>query len=176
MKYIVGIGNPGEKYKRTRHNVGFAAVDAVKKAVDPGPKELLLVKPSTFVNNTGRAVRLLMERSRFKKQDLLVVCDDVNLPFGKLRLRGSGSAGGHRGLASVIEALGAEDFPRLRIGVGNETMPRDLAGFVLERFDREEEKQLKLILEQVVLVCDHWIKNGLRSAMDAMSRIHSVKR
>jgi PTH1 family peptidyl-tRNA hydrolase len=173
VKFIVGIGNPGQKYSRTRHNVGFMAVDAAKKALKVNAKELSLVKPSTFVNNTGEAVKALSERGEFKHQDLLVICDDVNLPFGKMRFRASGSAGGHHGLESVIEALGSKDFPRLRIGVGNESMPKDLAGFVLERFSAQEEKELKAILEKAVLVCDSWVKEGFSAALDRLSQLQS---
>lgn len=175
MKFIVGIGNPGPSYKNTRHNIGFRALDAIKKASKADPKKVMLVKPSTFVNKSGEAVRSLLEKHHFSNQDLLIVCDDVNLGFGKLRLRGRGSAGGHHGLESVIEALGSEDFPRLRIGVGQEGMPKDLTGFVLERFSAEEEKELENILEKVVSVCDSWTKEGLSAATSRLSRLQSVK-
>ena len=175
MKFIVGIGNPGTQYKLTRHNIGFRAVDAIKKASKVDPKKLLLVKPATFVNRSGEAVRSLRKKHRFQNQDLLVICDDVNLAFGKLRLRGRGSAGGHHGLESVIEALGSEDFPRLRIGVGHDEMPKDLAGFVLERFNALEEKNLNTILSSVVMICDSWAKEGLSTAMNILSRLQSVK-
>ncbi|OGW83303.1 MAG: hypothetical protein A3C47_00260 [Omnitrophica bacterium RIFCSPHIGHO2_02_FULL_51_18] len=174
MKAIIGIGNPGEKYKHTRHNAGFMAVDAIKKTLEFDPKELLLVKPSTFVNKSGEAVRSLLDRHRFQNQDLLIVCDDVNLEFGKLRLRPRGSAGGHHGLESVVEAFGSGEFPRLRIGVARPAMPKNLTGFVLERFSAEEEKKLKSILEKVVLICHRWVTDGVKPAMDTLSRLQST--
>lgn len=171
MKFIVGIGNPGAPYKNTRHNAGFLAVDTLGKS-KLDPKKILLVKPETFVNRTGDAVRRLKDRPRFKNQDLLVICDDVNLPFGKLRLRARGRSGGHHGLESVIEAIGP-DFTRLRIGVGHEPLPEDLAGFVLEPFSREEGQALKTILANVVSVCNAWAENGLESALDTLGRLQT---
>lgn len=173
MKFIVGIGNPGTRYKDTRHNIGFRVIDAIKKASKTNPNECLLVKPSTFVNKTGEAVRILREKHRFHSQDLLVVCDDVNLVFGKLRLRASGSSGGHHGLESIIETLGSDDFPRLRIGVGSETMPKELSGYVLEPFSAGEEKELSKLLEKAVLVCDRWVKDGVKPAAETLSRLQS---
>jgi PTH1 family peptidyl-tRNA hydrolase len=107
--------------------------------------------------------------------EALVVCDDVNLDFGKLRLRASGSAGGHHGLESVIEVLGTEDFPRLRIGVKNENMPKDLAGFVLERFSGPEKKELPKILENAASVCEAWINEGFDAAVNRLSRLQSIR-
>lgn len=169
MKFIVGIGNPGRKYEGTRHNVGFAVVDRLKKKLkNPGA---VLVKPGTFVNNTGEAVRELSEKRRAKPADILVVCDDVNLDFGKLRLRASGSAGGHHGLESVIEALGSTDFARLRVGVRNESMPKDLAGFVLEKFSADEAKRLDAIVEKAAAVGESWADGGFEAAQNCLSRL-----
>ena len=175
MKFVIGIGNPGKSYDKTRHNVGFAVLDRLK---DSGIKktEAMFVKPETFVNRTGEAVAALLKKyPKATAQDFLIVCDDVNLLFGKMRLRGSGSAGGHHGLESVIEALGGNGFSRLRIGVGQEAMPKDLTGFVLEKFSKSEQKALDEILERAVLVCESWVNEGLEASMNVLSRLQSVK-
>jgi PTH1 family peptidyl-tRNA hydrolase len=169
LKFIVGIGNPGREYEKTRHNVGFRVVDALKKN---DFKKARLLKPSTFVNRTGLAVLELKDRHRIAPEDVLVVCDDVYLPLGTLRLRAKGSAGGHNGLKSVIESLGTEEFPRLRVGVGKEKLPKDLAGFVLEPFSKEEETVLKEVLKKAVLACEDWATLGFQ---DAQNRLGSTK-
>ena len=190
MKFIVGIGNPGKQYDGTRHNIGFMAVEAMNKgglAVQWTAKDklkaqiaktgdqALLMKPSTFVNLSGQCVAITAKKYQSAPKDFLIVCDDVNLAFGKIRFRESGSAGGHHGLESIIESLGSDEFPRLRIGVGNEIMPKDLASFVLEKFLAEEKKELPKILEKAVLVCEAWEKKGFESARDLLSRLQSVK-
>lgn len=193
MKFVVGIGNPEKKYGPTRHNIGFRALDALRGAVETETKrrlvvskeylaeiafvsdDALLVKPQTYVNRTGESVRLLCRQYQAKPADFLFVCDDVNLPLGALRLRGSGGAGGHHGLESAIEALGGEDFARLRIGVGGEGMPKDLSGYVLEDFGPKEEKELGRILDEVISVCRTWMDNGLKAATDRLSALKSNK-
>ena len=179
LKFIIGIGNPGKKYEKTRHNVGYRVVELLggkagwrkdgklKALRAPLGEDAVLVKPETFVNRTGEAVPA--------QKDVLLVCDDVNLAFGALRLRASGSAGGHHGLESVIEALRSEEFPRLRIGVRNERMPKDLTGFVLEEFGAQERKALPEILKKAALICETWAKSGFDAARDALSRLQSVK-
>ena len=129
-----------------------------------------LVKPDTFVNSTGHSLAAMP-----KADDYLVISDDVNLEFGKLRLRASGSAGGHHGLESVIEVLNSENFPRLRMGVKNESMPKDLTGFVLEEFSGEEEKELDKILQKAAQVCGAWVQEGFPAAEKLLSRLQSVK-
>jgi PTH1 family peptidyl-tRNA hydrolase len=172
LKFVVGIGNPEKKYDGTRHNIGFRAIDAARKEL--GKREdVLLIKPDTYVNCTGDSISALRQKYGVSPSDLLLVCDDVNLVFGKLRLRASGSSGGHHGLESVIESLGSEDFARLRIGVGRPDMPKDLTGFVLEKFSREEEKELGGIMDDVVSVCRHWVENGLKAATDRLSHLKS---
>ena len=169
MKAIVGIGNPGKEYRNTRHNIGFRVVDALKGKTD----KIVLKKPATFVNRTGLAVAELVKKHKLLPESALLVCDDVNLEFGKLRLRGKGSSGGHKGLQSVIDALGTEEFPRLRIGVKNERTPKDLAAFVLEPFSREEEKQIGPVLDKAVSVCKVWAREGLEAAMTALGKMKS---
>lgn len=172
MKAIVGIGNPGKEYQGTRHNIGFRVLNALKKKDFEG--RAVLSKPSTFVNRTGEAVTELVKKHKLASESVLLVCDDVNLEFGKLRLRRKGSAGGHKGLASVIEAIGAE-FPRLRIGVKNESTPKDLAPFVLEKFSKEEESRITGLLEKAVSVCEVWAAEGFNTALDRLSRLQSIK-
>ncbi len=188
MKFIIGIGNPGKKYEHTRHNIGFVSMDVLikhlsgslswketseLKAEVHAADDIFLVKPSTFVNHTGEVLKAIEGKYHPGLKDILVVCDDVNLRFGKLRLRDSGSAGGHHGLESAIEALGSEDFPRLRIGVGTEELPKDLEGFVLEKFSGEESKKVGAISEKAVLICESWIKEGFQAAQGRLSQLQS---
>ena len=193
MKFIIGVGNPGKTYVKTRHNVGFNAVHALSARLkaDSSPRwkkreelkaevcsaeDALLIKPSTFVNNTSQTVLAIVQKYHPTAKDFLVICDDVNLTFGKLRLRESGSAGGHHGLESIIGALGSEEFSRLRIGVGNDKMPQDLVKFVLEKFSREEEKEINKILEKVVSICESWMKEGSRAALNRLSQLQSMNK
>jgi len=168
LKFIVGVGNPGKEYEKTRHNVGFRVIDLLKKTHKA--KDLQLIKPSTYVNQTGEALAKIIGRHPVLSRNILVVCDDVHLPFGKMRLRAKGSAGGHNGLKSVIQALDTEEFPRLRLGVAAGILPEDLAGFVLEPFSKSEEKTLKGIIEKAADVCNTWAEKGLETAQDLLSK------
>ena len=167
MKFIIGIGNPGKEYEKNRHNVGFRVIDLLKNEKMRG---VHLSKPQTFVNRTGDEVLRLSNRYPLTSGDLLVVCDDVNLPLGKMRLRARGSSGGHKGLQSVIGVLNTEEFARLRVGVGAEVVPKDLAGFVLQDFSKTEEKVLSGVLKKAVTICETWAKEGLGAAMDRLSQ------
>ncbi len=168
MKVICGLGNPGAKYEKTRHNVGFRAVDvfAQKNEFPPfeekgkalisekgqGFKKVILIKPLTFMNLSGEAVAPLLQFYKIEPKDLIVVYDDVDLPLGALRYREKGSAGTHNGMKSLIQCLATLDFPRLRIGIESrgETAPEQmpLDAFVLAPFAAEEEKSLKETLEE----------------------------
>ena len=148
MKAIVGLGNPGRKYRKTRHNIGFVVAEAIAKrlggefTVGSDDFELaegqaratavFVVKPLTFMNNSGLAVRQLLKRYRIPLEHLLVIHDDINLPFGRIKLRGKGSDGGHNGLASIIRHLSTQEFPRLRVGVGADFGPGEMVDYVLE--------------------------------------------
>ncbi len=158
VKLVVGLGNPGERYRGTRHNVGFQVIDvlarrhALNDATDgvrsPADAELLrwrradgavlLAKPQTFMNLSGQAVQALGHFFKIELPDLLIVCDDVNLPLGRLRVRAAGSEGGHNGLRSIADALGSIDYARLRVGVGRGDTRRDLADHVLAGFEPDE--------------------------------------
>jgi len=151
-RIVVGLGNPGERYAWNRHNIGFMVVEALaQKAsgswsfhmlsrtcpVRIGNHSVLLVQPMTYMNRSGEAVRVLLSGLRRGPQDLLLVFDDLNLPFGRIRIRERGSAGGHRGLESIISALGTDEMVRVRMGIGEEGMPVDKSEFVLADFPPE---------------------------------------
>lgn len=159
MKYlIVGLGNPGEKYKSTRHNVGFKVVDAfaeerkatfetiklgdVAKAKWKG-RTLILLKPSTFMNLSGKAVNYYLQKEKIPIENLLVITDDLALPFGKLRMKGKGSDGGHNGLKDIQATLNTPKYARLRFGVGNEYNNGQQVDYVLAKWDAEESKDLE---------------------------------
>ncbi len=156
---IVGLGNPGREYERTRHNCGFRALDALAEKlgckIDKGKfqglygqtscngKKLLLLKPQTFMNLSGRSVVQISAYFNIPPQRIIVMFDDISLAPGRLRVRSDGSAGGHNGIKSIIQELGSQDFPRVKIGVGSKPEPeRDLADWVLSTFSAQEEKLL----------------------------------
>ena len=154
MYIIAGLGNPGNEYKWTRHNVGFEVISklAFDYNIDMGKskykaiigdgringKKVLLVKPLTYMNLSGESISQIMSFYKEETQNLIVVCDDINLPVGNIRVRKKGSDGGQKGLRSIIEALSSEDFPRVRVGVGSKPEGWDLKNFVLSRFTEEE--------------------------------------
>jgi PTH1 family peptidyl-tRNA hydrolase len=164
VKLIVGLGNPGREYRDTRHNVGFMVVDEAARryqltwAMAPsqvpdafvvkrfGAEPLLLAKPLTFMNRSGLAVTALSAYYRIPPDDILIVYDDVDLPFGKLRARPSGSAGTHNGMRSIVQSLGTTDVPRLRVGIGRGDRRRDLADVVLSTFEPAERDQLESVI------------------------------
>ena len=180
MKIVVGLGNPGKQYQGTRHNVGFAVVDILAAGAGAGrfqsrfqaevaelqedPHKLLLVKPETFMNLSGRCVRQVMDFYQVPLEDLLVVCDDINLPLGKLRARARGTHGGHNGLRDIQSHLGTTEYARLRIGVD---APRDDAvDHVLGRFNASERAVVDdavLLASQAVLV---WAAAGVEVCMN----------
>ncbi|MFR8331141.1 MAG: aminoacyl-tRNA hydrolase [Oscillospiraceae bacterium] len=162
---IVGLGNPGRQYDRTRHNAGFRAMEALARRLGcpldrvkfqgrmgqcaHGGQKLVLLLPQTFMNLSGNALAEAVRFYRLPPERVLVLCDDISLEPGRLRVRGSGSAGGHNGLKSIIARLGSQDFPRVKIGVGAKPHPDyDLADWVLSTFSQQEEKALALIWDQ----------------------------
>jgi PTH1 family peptidyl-tRNA hydrolase len=176
---VVGLGNPGDRYAGTRHNVGFRVVDelARRRGVRLVAGEcncvlacaggVLLVQPQTYMNRSGYAARCLAERHDVPPQRVLVVLDEVALPLGKLRLRGSGSPGGHRGLESVLESLQSGEVPRLRLGVmaGEATPPgQDLADFVLAPFAAGEREAVEAMVLRAADACEAWIADGVERA------------
>ena len=166
MKIIVGFGNPGSKYNFTRHNLGFLALDFYAKIhklnwqnkpkfnaliAKDDEHDILLVKAQTYYNEVGQSVRSVLDFYKLSPQDILVICDDFNLEFGKIRFRERGSAGGNNGLKSIVAHLGTEDFPRLRIGTANDSVRSKVGDtdFVLSKFAPGEYEQLPQILKQI---------------------------
>ncbi len=179
---IIGLGNPGDNYRLTRHNLGFMVLDSLAQrwqlAFVPGRgsyflaerKGIYLLKPTTFVNQSGKAVAEFCSRFAIPSHDLLVVLDDVALPFGTIRIRKSGSSGGHNGLGSIIYAMGSEDIPRMRLGVSPEEQPEDLVSFVLSNFTPEEEKALPHFINTACDAIDTIIARGYGQAMSLFNR------
>lgn len=178
---IVGLGNPGREYEKTRHNVGFRAAELLAKQADAkidrarfrgltatctlAGQKVLLLKPETFMNLSGEAVHLAAMFYRIPISHILVLSDDISLPVGKIRVRAEGSAGGHNGLKSIIAHLGSQDFPRVRIGVGAKPHPDyDLADWVLSAFSAEEEKALAPAVEHAAAAVLELIQNGPQMA------------
>ncbi len=174
MKLVAGLGNPGREYEATRHNVGFRVVDALAERAGASWRlrgdraealvasgELLLLKPLTFMNLSGPAVKAALGFRDAGPADLLVVCDDMALPPGALRLRPSGSSGGHHGLDSLIASLGTDAFPRLRVGIGGPPPGMSGADFVLGRFRPGEEPPIPLAAD----AADAWARLGLEQAV-----------
>lgn len=182
MKLVVGLGNPGEQYALTRHNIGFLVVDAVAAAaarpiklaecealtgrVTIGGEPVLLVKPQTYMNLSGQSVAPLCEKHGCDPTtDLLVVLDEVAIPFGKLRLRGQGSAGGHNGLKSLNQKLKTEKYARLRFGIQPEHQIGDLADFVLAKFSPKERQALPDLVQTAVEAIESWVTLGVEPTM-----------
>ena len=182
MKLIVGLGNPGPKYAATRHNVGFRAIDEVARrqslTFEGGPADALvakvrawqepawIVKPLTMMNLSGHAVADLARFYQVDPDGVLVIVDEVQLPLGRLRARRSGSAGGHNGLKSIIEQLGTNAFPRLRIGVGRGDPRRDLAGHVLAKFDRDEQDDVDAAIARAADAAEVFVNDGIEVVMN----------
>ncbi len=179
---IVGIGNPGRKYETTRHNVGFQTVDVLSKKLgvpmrsrrfktvhglgDYAGNKVILVKPQTYVNLSGEAVRSLSRYYGVEPEHILVVYDDVYLEMGTIRVRPSGSAGGHNGLRNIISQLGSDQFPRVRLGTGPQPEGMDLIEFVLRPMTSGERKTMKEVYEEAAEACLALIKDGAESAMN----------
>jgi PTH1 family peptidyl-tRNA hydrolase len=179
MKAIVGLGNPGAAYRGTRHNVGFEVVDrlalrwsdrlrpwkAVADLAVVGDRRVVLAEPQTFMNESGAAVERILAFHKIEPADLLVVVDEVQLPLGRLRLRPSGSAGGHNGLKSVIQRIGT-GFPRLRIGIGRGDPRWDLSDYVLARFKPEERSVADEVVDRAVDAVEAFVSDGIGAAMN----------
>lgn len=182
MKIVVGLGNPGKKYEGTRHNVGFEVVERLARecgSEPPRPKfdgdvwerslggeKSLLAEPRTFMNLSGSCVRKLVDFYQTELADLLVVCDEFQLPLGQLRLRPHGSDGGHNGLADVIRVLGTNEFSRLRIGIGPVPDRWNPADFVLGKFAKDERGEIDLQVARAADAVQCWAAEGTTSAMN----------
>jgi PTH1 family peptidyl-tRNA hydrolase len=185
LKAIVGLGNPGERYVQTRHNIGFMVVDALARQSgkgiwerehksltcrsDLGGHEVLLAKPLTYMNLSGRALEAILLGCGLSMQDIVIVLDDLNLPFGILRIRERGSSGGHRGLESILEVLGGEEVPRVRIGIGEENIPPDKAAFVLSEFSPDRARDLNELISRAASAVSMVVTDGVSKAMSVFN-------
>ena len=186
MKIVVGLGNPGRSYDRTRHNIGFRVVDRIGRdhnisvnqrscnalvgECDDQGEALILVKPQTFMNRSGTAVKALLREHRRAAQDLIVIYDDLDLPFGRIRIRPKGSAGGHRGILSITESLAGADYDRIRVGIGRPAGGMDAADYVLAPFDQSEEAELDQVVERASAAVLSLVHDGITRAMAQFNR------
>lgn len=183
MKIIVGLGNPGEKYETTRHNVGFITVDLLADAFDTeislkgllcfyntfrlDGEKILVVKPQTYMNLSGDCVGQLARYYKVANEDILVIADDISLPVGTMRFRPKGSSGGHNGLKSIIAHLGGDDFPRLKIGIGRGD---DVIDYVLGHFGKEEWEKISEMMKLAVDAIKLWITDGDAAVMNRYNK------
>jgi peptidyl-tRNA hydrolase, PTH1 family len=181
---IVGLGNPGAEYARTRHNIGFMAVERFGELhraswtnekkfesriakVGAAGKRALVCEPQTYMNVSGRAVGALIDFYRLPLNRLLIVVDDADLPFGELRMRADGSSGGHHGLESIEERLGTREYARLRMGIGRQRSDvREITGYVLGKFGPAEAETLELMLKRAAAQIERWLDAGIQRAMN----------
>lgn len=198
MKLIVGLGNPGRAYASNRHNIGFRCVDFLSRRhsiplkknecrAQTGSGEIagipvLLAKPKTFVNLSGEAVRRLVQKHSVALEDIIVVHDDLDLPLGRLRIRRGGSSGGHKGIASIISAIGSKDFCRIKVGIGRPLGPdgtpttdeKVIVDYVLGDFTPEEEKVIAPVIARVAEAIECLLTEGLTAAMDRFNRARAL--
>jgi len=194
MRLVVGLGNPGRAYADSRHNVGFRCVNYLARLYSIEMKgrqcqsqtgegrmagiDMLLAKPKTYVNRSGNAVRCLMQRHGIPVNALVVICDDLDLPLGRVRIRHRGSSGGHRGMESIISALGNQDFPRIKIGIGRPmgeagsaiTEEDAIVSYVLGAFAPEEEKVIQPAIAKVAVAVECIETEGVTAAMNRFNR------
>jgi PTH1 family peptidyl-tRNA hydrolase len=183
MKLIVGLGNPGRRYEKTRHNVGFAVLAEFAKRIgvsvkprnkfhgelieaDLAGEKLLLLAPARYMNASGRSVLAARDFYGIPHAEILVVCDDLNLSVGRLRFRSGGSSGGQKGLADIVLRLQTEEVPRLRIGIGSPPPGWDAADFVLARFAPDEIPEIEKAVRQAAEAVDDWVREGLPACMN----------
>lgn len=182
MKLIVGLGNPGIRYASSRHNIGFRIVKSLAKIYkiplkrDRGTlslsgrskiegEEVILSLPLTYMNLSGNSVSAALRKYKIDLSDLLVICDDLDLDLGRLKIRPSGSSGGHRGLNSIIEFLHSQDFNRLRIGIGRPKRKLSAQEYVLLNFSAQEKKILQAVINTAIDCSSSWISNGINKTM-----------
>jgi len=182
MKLVVGLGNPGRRYQETRHNVGYAVVRELARRfgttkararfhgevveADLEGQRTLLLSPTTYMNRSGISVQAATSFYKIPQEDLLIVCDDLNLPVAKLRFRAKGSSGGQKGLEDIIRCLGGSDFPRLRIGIGSPPENWDWADYVLSKFTKEEIPEIERAVGTAVEAVVTWAREGSQSCMN----------
>jgi peptidyl-tRNA hydrolase, PTH1 family len=178
---IAGLGNPGRKYRRTRHNIGFMVIDEMAESYNTGFKSqtpadiagvqingntAYLVKPMTYMNESGLAVRFIKDYYNIAAENVVVVYDDIDLPFGRLRIRGQGGSGGHKGISSIINHLGCNEFTRVRIGIKPDHPVKDVVQFVLSPFSRQERKNMEKSIEEAINAVNVFVVDGLNKSMN----------
>lgn len=189
MYIIVGLGNPTNKYDGTRHNVGFdcidrlateysIAMDFVKHKAVCGTgyingQKVILAKPQTYMNLSGESVRELSNYYKVSNEDIIIIYDDISLDVGKIRIRKKGSAGGHNGIKSIIQQLGTQEFPRIKVGVGNKPKEWDLADYVLGRFSQEDREMIDVTTKEVAKACEIMITDSADAAMNQFNKSKS---
>lgn len=192
MKLIVGLGNPGRQYVGTRHNVGFEVVNEVVRRWGTGSgrskfqgdvfeatvegERVLLLEPHTFMNVSGTSVLAARDFHKVAPEDLLIVCDDLNLPTGQLRFRASGSSGGQKGMEDIIRRLGTDQIPRLRIGIDRPAAGRDVSGYVLGKFTAAEQTEIDIAIQKAADGVRDWIKQGLSHCMNRYNQAEAKEK
>ena len=182
LKLIVGLGNPGSKYVGTRHNIGYAVLAELGKRHGVGRpktkfqgeileasffgKSAILLSPTTYMNLSGQSVRPCFDFYKVDLANVLVICDDINLPVAKLRVRASGSAGGQKGLKDILRVMGTEAVPRLRVGIGKQPANMDLADYVLSHFSKSEDELIQVAIQEAADAVELWVKSGIEACMD----------
>lgn len=185
IKFITGLGNPGDKYLNTRHNFGFKAVDRFTESeqlvwknwndmasvvfYERNSRKILLAKPQTFMNNSGFPIKALLQYYKIKPEEMLVVYDDFAIPAGEYRFRANGSAGGHNGISSIIEQTGTENFPRMKLGIGPLPKFAKTPDFVLSNFNEDDKQKIEVILKSVKNMFDLIIDDGFDKAVSKLS-------
>ena len=183
MRLIIGLGNPGRNYRYSRHNIGFLIIDRLaedfgikikldakaKSYIGKGTiagKQVILAKPLWYMNLSGVAVKLLLKRYKLNIQDLLVAFDDLDLEYGKLRIKPSGGSGGHKGVESIRDYLNSSDFVRLRLGIGRRKRKSEVSNYVLNKWNQRQKRQLNEYLERASACCKAWVACGIDKAMN----------
>lgn len=182
MKLIVGLGNPGKQYENTRHNIGFNVIDKLSLNLDirldqakhkgifgmgfVDGEKVLLLKPLTFMNLSGEAIRAVLDYYQIPIEDLVVIYDDLDLPVGRIRLRQKGSAGGHNGIKSTIAHLGTQNFNRIRVGIDRPMSGMSVSDYVLSRFSNDEQKLLEAVIDKCADACKSTIKKPFLQVMN----------
>ncbi len=186
MFVVIGLGNPGKDYSKTRHNVGFDTIDLLgdrnniqinkikfKSVVGEGfihGEKVLLVKPQTYMNNSGEAIREIYNFYKLPIENMIVIVDDIDIGFSQIRIKRKGSAGSHNGLKSIISLLKDDGFPRIKIGIGKKNQGEDLANFVLNRFPKEERKDIEESILRAAEAVETVIKSGIEDAMNQYNK------
>lgn len=182
MYLIVGLGNPGKEYERTRHNIGFEVVEQLAKNNNIelnkmkfkgiygegriSGKKTYILKPTTYMNNSGEAVQAFADYYKIEDENIMIIADDIDIPFASIKIKKNGSGGTHNGLKSIVKLLGSKDFSRLKIGVGTKHESQDLANFVLGKFSKEEMIDIDKTIDLATKAIEEAIKSGIESSMN----------